>query len=514
MCRLNHTYILLSLAFIIVNLITLYNLAPWIDEVMFLDTSYNAAVHGSWETTAWYRVAGKYPFPTYPPLYQMVVTVWIWLFGGSLVAVRSLNLLVTFVLGFACLQLMKRHGQLLTAWPTTLFTLLLWGVSEMAWMYRNGRPDMLCALLFVICVLAIDKHLRFKSASSRMSVVAASALLLCSGIQVAACLCGLWLFLFIVMKGRRKDCLRLLALLIAGISLGLLLVALFMLAHDRLLAFACSILQYSATLSAIVLAVLPKAGQVLGFATESYTQKLLDLAPASGFGERLVSFMACRSFLFLFVVSFVAYVAIFRRNLNKLLRDKGFLVLLFSLYVPIFMTLMGRFAAYYRWMAFLPLLLAATSVAVRHRWWGAVLGVVALFTTAFGIRSLLPDEHACPDNRFCLLSRHYKNRHSFAGRQHFKPCDAVVCPFSLFYELKPVCDTCYFVGIFPIEFIGHVDYIIEAPDGNNFDQPITDYVNKLKADTTIVLKIIDHCEHPSLILYQVISKTKQKTTDI
>ena len=65
---------------------------------------------------------------------------------------------------------------------------------------------------------------------------------------------------------------------------------------------------------------------------------------------------------------------------------------------------------------------------------------------------------------------------------------------------------CYFAGIFPQEFIGHVDYIIEAPEGDVFDQPITDYVNRLKADTTVVLTAIDHCQHPTLTLYQVQSR--------
>lgn len=104
-CELKY-YVPLSLPFLIANLFTLENLAPWIDEVMFLDTSYNAAVHGVWETTAWYRVAGQHPFSTYPPLYQMLSALWMRLFGCSLVAVRSLNLLLTFVLGVACLRLM------------------------------------------------------------------------------------------------------------------------------------------------------------------------------------------------------------------------------------------------------------------------------------------------------------------------------------------------------------------------------------------------------------------------
>ena len=157
-----YTYGLLSLAFIAVNVFTLSNLPPWIDEVMMLDTSYNMAVHGSWETTAWYRVAGQYPFSTYPPLYQMVATAWIWLFGRSMVAVRSLNLLLMFAMGGMCLNLMKRHGLKLTAWTVALFTVLLWGTSEMSWIYRNGRSDMLCALMCVLTVLAIDNYCRRK----------------------------------------------------------------------------------------------------------------------------------------------------------------------------------------------------------------------------------------------------------------------------------------------------------------------------------------------------------------
>ena len=72
--------------------------------------------------------------------------------------------------------------------------------------------------------------------------------------------------------------------------------------------------------------------------------------------------------------------------------------------------------------------------------------------------------------------------------------------------MKPVCDTCYFVGIFPTEFIGHVDYIIEAHNGDESERPITDYVGKLRADSTLVVTAIDSCENPAFTLYHVQSK--------
>ncbi len=498
-----YTYVLLSLAFIVVNIATLGNLAPWTDEVMFLDTSYNMAVHGSWETTAWYRTAGQYPFSTYPPLYQLLATAWIWLFGGSLVVVRSLNLLITFVLGGACLQLMRHRQQAssthscrtiglpLTPCTVALFTLLLWGTSEMAWMYRNGRPDMLCALLFVFAVKAIDSHLTDRSTTTRIATIATSALLVCSGFQAAAYLLSLWLFLFIVMKGRRKEALRLLVLLLTGLLLGVLFVAIFMLAHGRLMAFACSILPYSATLSALAVKVLPWAGDVLGIDATPYTQKLLALSTHTTFTERLASIVDYRSFLLLAAIALAAYASNFRDRLIK----SAFLSLLFALYVPVVMTLAGRFPIYYRWMAFLPLLFAVTMIAARQRLWRIVFSMAAVAMTVVGIRSVLPNEHW-----------NYANLQSFVRRQHFRRTDAVVCPFSVFYAMKPVCGTCYFAGIFPTEFIGHVDYIIEAHNGDECDQSITDYVGKLRADSTLIVTAIDSCENPAFTLYHVQSK--------
>ena len=488
-------YVLLSMAFAFVNAITLSHLSPWIDEVMMLDTSYNMAFHGSWETTAWYRVVGQYPFSTYPPLYQMLASVWMWLFGGSLIVVRSMNLLFTFVLGGVSLRLMERHRLKLTQWSTALFTMLLWGTSEMAWMYRNGRPDMLCALIFVLTILAIDHYLLVKSRVHRLSVIATSALLLCSGIQAAVYLCAIWLFFFISIRRQRKEAVRLLALLLSGFLFGMGLVSLFMLAHGRLMAFSCSIIQYSATLSDIALAVLPWAGEVFGFSSAPFTQKLLELNTETSLFQRLALMAGYRSFVILCLVALLAYIASFRGNWRNLLSDKGFMLLLCALYVPVMMNLAGRFTTYYRWMAFLPLIVSVTSIASRHRFSCIVFSIVTILLTIFGIRSMLPDEQW-----------NYGNVRSFVQRQHFKPSDAVVCPFSTFYEIKPVCDTCYFVGIFPTEYIGHVDYIIEASDGDEFDKPITHYVNSLKADTRVVLTTIDHCDHPSLTLYQVQTK--------
>jgi len=492
MSKCTYTYALLSLAFVMANVFTLSNLTPWIDEVMMLDTPYNAAFHGSWSTTAWYRVAGQYPFSTYPPLYQVMAAAWMRIFGGSLVTVRSMNLLLMILLGGVCLRLMKRIGISLTPWTTALFACLLWGTSEMAWMYRNGRPDMLNALLVALTLLSVEYDLMSKTMVSRIAVVFAAALLMCSGIQAAVYLCALWMFFFMVGGERRKECLRLLVTLLSGLSLGMICVALFMMIHGRWLAFVTSIVQYSATLSGFALTVLPWVGDSLGVDVAPYTQKLLLLTTKTGLGQRLLSMTEFHSFLVLSAMTLIAYISYFHTDLRVLRYDRGFLCLLLAFFAPVMLVVAGRFTTYYRWMAYLPLLFSIVSIAARCQLWQNIFCVAAVVLSLLGIKSMASDEHC-----------NYENLCSFVQRQHFRLADVVVCPFSVFYEMKPVCDTCLFVGVFPTEFIHRVDYVIEASDGDEFDEPISNYVNKLKTDSTVVLTAIDHCEHPSLTLYQV-----------
>ncbi len=265
-----------------------------------------------------------------------------------------------------------------------------------------------------------------------------------------------------------------------------------MMTHDRLIAFASSIIQYSTTLTSITSFVIPWVAEVFGFNPEPYTQKLTELTTETSLGERLTSIVEYRSFIILTIAALIGYVVSSWDNLQKIRSDKGFLLLLCAIYVPIAMNLAGRFAIYYRWMAFLPLIAAVTYIAARHRLWCAVFGMLACVFTVFGIKSLATDRHW-----------NYRNVSSFVQRQNFRSTDAVICPFSLFYEMKPVCEMCYFVGIFPTEFLGHVNYIIEAPNGDRFDQHITDYIDKLKSDANVTLTVLDYCENPTLTLYHV-----------
>lgn len=125
-------------------------------------------------------------------------------------------------------------------------------------------------------------------------------------------------------------------------------------------------------------------------------------------------------------------------------------------------------------------------------WTLIIFRVTAFLLSLEGGKSLFSNNH-----------KDYEKNCHFVARQKFSPTDTVVAPFMMFYEIKPLCDTCYFAGIFPTEFIGNVDYVIDVSEGDEFDQRITAYISKLQKDTNFVLTKIDTCEHPSLSLYKV-----------
>ena len=52
-------------------MLRLTNMAPWVDEVMFIDTPMHFINGKGWTTYAWYSVAKQTPFLLYPPLYSI-----------------------------------------------------------------------------------------------------------------------------------------------------------------------------------------------------------------------------------------------------------------------------------------------------------------------------------------------------------------------------------------------------------------------------------------------------------
>lgn len=108
--RLSHSnvfYFILSFVMMVIAYFGLTNMTPWVDEVMFTDTPMHYVKGMGWTTHAWYSVARQDPFLLYPPLYSMVMVLWMNIFGTTLVACRSLNLIVMMSIGWRLIRICK-----------------------------------------------------------------------------------------------------------------------------------------------------------------------------------------------------------------------------------------------------------------------------------------------------------------------------------------------------------------------------------------------------------------------
>ena len=177
-------YSLVSVGMIIIQLILMTNTLPWIDEVMFADTPIHYLSGDGWITHAWPSHAGREPMSLYMPLYQFFLTGWMWVFGTSVWASRSLNFFVLFLIGFSLIKLAEKINVKIEKGSAVILALLLWCTPVMSFMARSGRCDLVGALLCVLLAIQIVDYLRLKSAK-RWIIVLLCALITMTGLQNA-----------------------------------------------------------------------------------------------------------------------------------------------------------------------------------------------------------------------------------------------------------------------------------------------------------------------------------------
>ena len=152
-------YIVVSLVFILFNLYFINTSAPWGDEVMIGDTPVNFLQGKGWVSHAWNTRYGAEPFSNYPPLMQCLQVIWYSLFGISFVSCKMLCFFLTFLVGFSIYKILHYLKTEVSMESTILMSFLVWGSLEFSIIYRNGRPDILCALLCILLVLLMIKQI-------------------------------------------------------------------------------------------------------------------------------------------------------------------------------------------------------------------------------------------------------------------------------------------------------------------------------------------------------------------
>lgn len=478
--------------FILINFIYLIHYPlPWIDEVMFTDTSANWALSGEWTSHAWYAGGNQEPFSTYPPLYQFTMGAWIKIFGFSIEACRSLNLFIALVLSFTISDFLQKQNILQNYYSVILFCLLFWTGNTFSWIYKNGRVDILNALCTIIFFIQAYYYI-FKNGKIRNAIITAFFLFL-SGIQGCVFIIATIIYSWLFLKQYRKRILYLFYWFIIGTFTGLILLSIFMYLHHHLFAFFVSLVSYSATLKSVAGRLLPVFGEQFGLDVNTWLAKLNDNTSVS-FLTRLIESISY-SYEYIFITLLNIILAIVAQVKKTELRKVGLFILGLSIFIPLFLNIAGRFAEYYSWMCYLPAI--ATTIIYIDRTKSLIFKGIYLFITIVVMYNGL-FRNLIYDNK----NKEYANIKSFIQEADFTPKDKIVSTFSCFYEIRKINDNCYFGGIYPSRFMPNsINYIIYAKEDYGSLQ-ISNYIKEKKGKGYKVIKIKE-IQEPSLTLYKI-----------
>ena len=310
--------LLLLLAVFLVNLATSSRFPlPWQDEDVFVDIATNFAWgHGFTSSVA---TCGSDPsiFSFYScnsPLFSLLLSGWIKLFGLTIPAVRALNYLLISLDVFLLWLASRRLRLIARSTGRLAFAVLLLTGYGMGFIFRSARYDCLGMLLLALVLLAFSIPRR----PLRLGVIALlGALFAVTGIQ---------LILYTIV----------LSVLVLAVYRGRFFAEVFTLAGGT----------FAGGLG--LLAIFAANGGLQRF----FQQLLIERA------DRFAHLAKDPSFLMLFLAC--ALVAIYRaRNGSFRIRSVLGFGMLTGALVPVGMVALGKFPIYYSWMALVPMAMAA-----------------------------------------------------------------------------------------------------------------------------------------------------------
>ncbi len=300
----------------------------WLDEVQLVEPAVNLATGSGFHSSAWGSQPWSETWLSYMPLYPLVLSVWLRLFGVSLLSARSFGIVLAAVsIGVAWLAA-RRHGVLRTERARIAFVVLAGCGAGLSFSYRCGRGDTVTFALLAASFLAAsdDSPLR-----RRFALLALGALIPISGLQGLAFV-GLLGAILLAFVGRRV--LEPVLLLTAGGVLGL-----------ALLSAILRVMGLWETFSRVIVAGRGLGGSVLTNALDRLTR-----FPSVAIEDQsaVVLGLLCLAGL------------LFRSEgfRSRILSAQAFGAVC-AVWVPTLMCAAGRYALYYAWMVWIPLCLAA-----------------------------------------------------------------------------------------------------------------------------------------------------------
>lgn len=156
-------FVFLSLGFIEASKLPIY-LDTWWDEILFVDPAANLYLGKGFNSSAWFAQSKDEFWAGYPPLYPLLLYLWMRIFGFGISVARSLNYVLAALSAFILWRTVIRLNLIATATWRIFLVVLLLVIVGYGFDFRPGRPDILMATLTMIAFLAYSiprKNLRY-----------------------------------------------------------------------------------------------------------------------------------------------------------------------------------------------------------------------------------------------------------------------------------------------------------------------------------------------------------------
>lgn len=363
--------------FLGVNWTTAAYYPSWSDDVMQIDAGVNLALGRGWSSTAWMSQSRWQFWAANNPLFPLLLSGWIEVFGFSLHVVRAFGYALAIISTAVIVDATWRARWITSPWVGILLGLLVLCDFGLVIVYRSGRADVLAMLVVAMLVRA---WLTLQDRESRRwQVFVISLFLIPSGLQTVPyvailILCDAVLY----CRFRTSDALAAFGGCAIGGAFSLALFA----SQGQAYAFLSQTVAsgyniFGAGLQAVVIGDTE--------AVARFVRMLHELLPGNVL--KTIAMNPSLPALILALLAVWSFSLIYRRREIAMISLAGVFV---AVSVVFGMLLAGRFAIYYSWMASIPAAIGVVTslqklIDGRFRMGAAALVVVVALAIALGL---------------------------------------------------------------------------------------------------------------------------------
>lgn len=331
----------------------------WVDDAFYTDWALRIS-QGGFLTHIWEN--GK---PGYCPLYSLLLAGWIKVFGFSYFSVHILGIIFALVIYYLLLLRLPMISWMKDKWAIVCFSVCFWLAPGILWIVNCGRQDILCILW---CILAIDAFVRLYEYDKKKQLILFclwAMLLMWTGLEgvIFIALFVLIYSCFDVQKSMKK---WVIYVAYGGSTIVAFIAEFFYLLHHHCgKTFLGSILGHSNTVAKILNYVQTGNWTAVSNSIEVETEarSLMEILNTGHYNGVLGN----KEYLVISTIGIVLFFILLslKRKMTLTTLEKTMMLLTFC--VPIGFIIIGRYAYYYTWAAYIPALIAFVRIIFDYK---------------------------------------------------------------------------------------------------------------------------------------------------